>query len=197
MSLGDLIFYGDDVLRMMIKDGHAEEMCEECGLREWNGKRIALKPAYRRFGDGDHPDNIILLCLLCHFYYEQEMTNGKITRDMIIYAKDKHDLNSFSAISEHFGISMEETKNLCMRFWDEEKYTCEDCGVKISRRSKRCRSCNGRKNIKTRSKKITSEQYRDYKIRRARGESYSSIGRSVGVSGNTIKRRMERFMTCD
>ena len=53
--------------KRLIKEGYKEYKCEECGISEWNGKRIGLELNHI---DGDNGNNRLcnlqLLCPNCH-----------------------------------------------------------------------------------------------------------------------------------
>lgn len=51
----------------LIKEGYKTNICEVCGLSEWNGKPLAMQIHHK---DGDHKnnslDNLMMICPNCH-----------------------------------------------------------------------------------------------------------------------------------
>lgn len=71
LTLEDILIKGDKKVKglrvRLIKEGVFEDICNECGLTEWNGKPITLELHHN---NGDNTDNRIenlsILCPNCH-----------------------------------------------------------------------------------------------------------------------------------
>lgn len=71
-----------------------------------------------------------------------------------------------------------------------KKYYCEDCGIEISKNSKKCISCFGKSQIKPITELPVTRE--DLKIL-IRTKSFSEIGRKFNVTDNAIRKWCDKY----
>jgi len=53
--------------KRLVKEGYKKYQCEECGIKDWNGKPISLELNHKDGNNGNHQlKNLELLCPNCH-----------------------------------------------------------------------------------------------------------------------------------
>lgn len=151
--------------RAMIESG-VSETCFECGLTEWNGKKMTLAIHHI---DGNFLDNtlqnLIFLCPNCHYFYDRD--NARVPQ-----LADGNDLESFgSEFESRLG---------------QKQYLCADCGKPISKRAKKCKRCIGKMHVC----KINWPDLNSL-IEDVEKSSYVAVAKKLGVSNTAVKRHIE------
>lgn len=144
----------------LINAGLKKYKCEECGLTEWNGKKISLHLDHK---NGDNLDNRLenlrILCPNCHSQTET-YCNSKICGS---YNYDKIE-------------KVKKTKPI------KSINHCE-CGKIITKNAKRCEVCE-----KIKQRKVKDRPQIDELNLMINSTSLEAVGRKYGVSGNAIKK---------
>lgn len=169
----------------LIKEGYFESKCANCNRSTYNiNGTIIDMPLQLHHIDGDRKNNqisnLILLCPICHSltknyrgknkpkeYIKCKRCNKRIRRNIYGLCRDCY-------VKE---------KNVKSSKKSSSKINCLGCGKEINYNEHRlCRVCLNKSmtNPNKPSKDILSEQI---KI-----QSFSSLGKKYGVSGNTIKK---------
>jgi hypothetical protein len=65
------------------------------------------------------------------------------------------------------------------------EYRCLDCGIEISRRALRCKSCAGTGRVRVAWPPLESL------LEKVRKSSYAAVGRELGVTGNAVKKHIQ------
>jgi 5-methylcytosine-specific restriction endonuclease McrA len=53
--------------KRLIKDGYKENKCEECGIKEWNGKSLTCELHHIDGNRGNNKlENLLIICPNCH-----------------------------------------------------------------------------------------------------------------------------------
>lgn len=146
----------------LIKNGLKKYKCEECGLTEWNGKKISLHLDHI---NGDNLDNRIenlrILCPNCHSQTET-YCNSKICS------------------SYNYKLKNEKTKSV--KVFKSINY-CK-CGKEISKKAKQCKSC-----VKLQQKrKVENRPSIDELNSMIKEVGYCKTGKKYNVSDNTIRK---------
>lgn len=70
--------------KRLVKEGYKKYQCEECGIKEWNGKPISLELNHKDGDNGNHKlENLELLCPNCHSQtptYRSKKLKGRVAR---------------------------------------------------------------------------------------------------------------------
>jgi len=160
----------------LIKIGIKENKCEECGIIEWNGKKLSLHLDHINGNNLDNRlENLRILCPNCHSQTET-YCNCKIKSDLSDFRKNKYD-NRKHVENKSVEIRIKEEKEI-----KNKKYFCE-CGKEIKRRSKRCPICD-----KINQRWVKDRPSKEELILMVKETSLEAVGRKYSVSGNAIKK---------
>lgn len=157
-----------------------EYKCEECGLTEWNNKKISLELHHI---DGDRTNNIIenlqLLCPNCHSQTKNFRSKKLNGRKIINTIDDINDINVKMNIIKKEKVKKEkETKKL---------YICPICGEKSDNK----KFCSIKCYNEYQSKNIASKEELLLDINELK--SKVQIGKKYNVSDNAVKKWFIRY----
>lgn len=162
----------------LINAGLKEYKCEECGLIEWNGKKISLHLDHKNGNNLDNRlENLRFLCPNCHSQTET-YCNSKTICNSSELSKDRYEnrnnLVKKEKIKKEKSIKTIkiETINYCV------------CGKEIDKRSNQCKSCVK----KQQKRKVENRPTLDELILMIKESSLEAVGRKYGVSGNAVKK---------
>jgi len=136
--------------------------CQECGWNKIN-PILGTEPLHVNHFDGNSRNNKKgnheVLCPSCHSLTPNwgQLNKGKGRK------------------SRKMGISLRST---------QKEYKCTDCGIRISKGSLRCKSCDEKIRVYKRKAIIPKEEL----LAEVRNSNFSVIGRKYGVSSNTIRK---------
>lgn len=163
------------LLRAMIESG-LEYQCSDCPLStSWNGKVLNLEIDHK---DGDSTNNVLsnlqFLCPNCH---SQTLSNNR-----------SQAFNPFSSDPETLALILGKKETQ-----DNSKYKlCGDgCSNLIKPSSNKCRTCNG-KQLKPERQKIVWPSVEDL-IAQVQLSSYVQVGKALGVSDNSVRKRITYY----
>lgn len=162
----------------LIKEGIKKNICEECGISEWNGKKITLHLDHK---NGDNLDNRIenlkILCPNCHSQ-TKTYCNCKIKSSSSELRKINYDnRNNLQSISKKEKVKREKLKREIIINY------CK-CGKEISKRSIHCKSCAAY----NQKRKVEDRPNKNILLKMIKETSFEAVGRSFGVTGKTIKK---------
>ena len=156
----------DGLKTKLFKAGIKEHKCEECGLTEWNSKKISL---HLDHVNGDNMDNRIenlrILCPNCH---SQTLTycNSKSKCSSSEFRKNNYENRKIKD-----QIKPIKLKNYC------------ECGKEITKNAKRCEICE-----KIKQRKVKDRPLKEELILMVKESSLEAVGRKYNVSGNAVKK---------
>ena len=137
--------------------------CSSCGISDWNGKEISLHLDHINGVHNDHRlENLRLLCPNCHSQTSTYAGKNKPKAPQKTKAPRKPKIKK---------------QNLCV-----------DCGVVISYKATRCKSCVGL----SQDTKIQWPEIDKLK-EMIEKTNYSAVGRELGVSDNAVRKRVKRL----
>ena len=136
--------------KKLIRDGIKEYKCELCGLSEWQHQPIPLELHHK---DGNHYNNELcnlqILCPNCHAL--QPNNSGKAADKE--HLKIRLDRLAYKRDTDKLGKLTHERKTI------KKEFFCVDCGVVVSTKGVRCKSCAAKiKNLKNRKVKIDLQE---------------------------------------
>jgi len=150
----------------LINAGIKENKCEECGLTEWNSKKISLHLDHK---NGDNMDNRIenlrILCPNCHSQTET-YCQSKSPCSLSEFRKKNYENRKIKV-----EVKIESIKNYC------------ECGKEIKKESKRCSVCD-----KINQRKVKDRPSKEELILMIKESSLEAVGRKYNVSGNAVKK---------
>ena len=162
--------------RKLIENGIKEDKCEECGIIEWNSKKISLHLDHINGNNLDNRlENLRILCPNCHSQTET-YCNNKIKSCTSELKKNNYDNRSFI---ENREIEVRINENNERK---NKKYFCS-CGKEIHKYSKRCSDCD-----KIDQRKVKDRPSKETLILMIKESSLESVGRKYGVTGNSVKK---------
>lgn len=151
-----------DLKKRLLETNLVQYKCSICNISDWLGKNISLHLDHINGTNNDH--RLENLRLLCPNCHSQTDTfAGKNKKKK--EKKNKEKLES------------KKQENICC-----------DCQKIISVKSVRCKSCNGKANAPTKIEWPTNEELH----RLLETNSYVTIGKMLGVSDNSIRKRLKR-----
>lgn len=127
----------------------------------------------------DELDKCVLLCKNCH----SELHGENIHIEN--YLRRDPDRETGEALLEEQGFDpylSRDNKN-------QPEKKCEDCGVDVSKRANRCRSCAGKNCKDTKIQWPSVHQL----IEQVKEKSFMEMARQLGVSDNAIRNRIEKY----
>jgi len=153
-----------------------ENKCEECGIDEWNGKKLSLHLDHK---NGDNMDNRIenlrILCPNCH---SQTSTycNSKSPCASSEFRKTNYENRNnlerkIIKIKTKLIKPIKSTHNYC------------ECGKEIKKTSKQCEEC-----YRITERKVKDRPSRDELILMIKESSLEAVGRKYNVTGNAVKK---------
>ena len=153
----------NQIKKRLLAKGLITYECSTCGIAEWQGKRLSLHLDHINGVNNDHRlENLRLLCPNCH-----SLTST--------YAGKNKRRKPRKKISTHKPRVKKQT-------------LCVDCSAIISRKAQRCKSCQGKFNQPTKIEWPSVEEL----IVMVERTNYSAVGRKLGVSGNAVRKRIQR-----
>ena len=150
--------------RKLIENNLKENICENCGIYEWNGKPLTL---HLDHVNGDNLDNRITnLKILCPNCHSQTVTycNSKIKSSISELRKKRY--NKYIKSKNNF---------------------CE-CGKQIQKRSNRCYDCD-----KINQRKIKNRPSLEILLKDVKETNYVATGKKYGVSDNAIRKWIRNY----
>ena len=154
----------------LIRDGIKERKCEICGNFQWQGFNLPLELHHK---DGNHYnnnfDNLQILCPNCHSI---QTGNGGANVGKYIEIK-----------------SFKEGENEEQSLLNNH---CVDCGVIISKKAMRCKSCALRVRHKN-SNSISLKPEREELKKLIRAIPFTQLGNKFNVSDNAIRKWCDSY----
>jgi transposase-like protein/Zn finger protein HypA/HybF involved in hydrogenase expression len=163
----------------LINSGLKKYKCEECGLTEWNGKKISLHLDHKNGNNLDNRiENLRLLCPNCHSQTETYCNSKIICNSSELKKKRFENKNKLEQNIEKIKI----IKNKTIKPIKIINY-CE-CGKEIDKRSKQCKSCVK----KQQKRKVEKRPSIDELVLMVKELGYRETGKKYNVSDNTIRK---------
>jgi 5-methylcytosine-specific restriction endonuclease McrA len=155
------------IKKRLLAKGLMTYECSSCGIADWQGQPLSLHLDHISGVNNDHRlENLRLLCPNCHSqtstYAGRNKPKGKPRKPRKKISTPK---------------SRVKKENFCV-----------DCGVTISRRAQRCKSCQGKFSQPTKTEWPSVDEL----IVMVERSSYSAVGRKLGVSDNAVRKRIQR-----
>jgi len=181
--------HGESIIKRLIEGGYKEYKCENCGIKEWDGKPLRLQVHHM---NGDHNDNRIeniqLLCPNCHTQTDTYGRNNLAKNKGFRISKRVEEIYNNSEPS-YKPKDIQELKTEIETKKPKEKRYCQKCGKEITGDGEKyCSSECAREASK--KFEVTPEQLiEDFK----EIKSFSGVGRKYGVTDNAIKRRSKKL----
>ncbi len=148
-----------------------EQICSHCGYDKFvevcHIKAVSSFPPFSTLAEVNAPDNLILLCPNCHWEFDHGMLK--------IAGVD----NIQPTTSRKGGPKITYLQKL------KQCYCCADCGINISYRSKRCRSCAAKKHAK---RKVENRPPKEELLKMIADSSFVAVGRKFEVSDNAVRK---------
>lgn len=147
----------------LIENGLVKNECSKCQISNWQGKILSLHLDHINGVKTDNRiENLRLLCPNCH-----------------------------SLTSTYCGRNKKKQPKLMKKETPrKEKPRCIDCGLTISKKSIRCKSCS----TKFHSTKISWPSVKELK-QRLNQSNYSRLAKELGVSGNAIRKHLRNHIS--
>lgn len=191
-----LTLNNQDVMSTQRRCGNAaasrpRESCEYCNIRSWNAKPIILKAApINGLVDYTAEQNLVYLCpncesTLCSPPFYTPIGEYNITEALLTHALKTRSIEDVKALLE--ATHPRNIDNFHKRNGTTSE--CMTCGVKISRRAKRCVNCSRSKGY------FTQEDYNLYIRKKEDNMTAKQIAAQVfGISYTTLYRRIKKFL---
>lgn len=131
----------------------------------------------------DELDKCVLLCQNCH----SELHAGNISIENFLIRDPNREVGESLLEKQGFDPHLSrDNKN-------QPDLKCKDCGVDVSKRADRCRSCAGKNCKDTKIQWPSIHQL----IEQVKENSFMDIARQLGVSDNAIRNRIRRYSDTD
>ncbi len=160
------------IKKRLLAKGLMTYECSCCGITDWQGQPLSLHLDHINGVNNDHRlENLRLLCPNCHSqtstYAGKNKTSTYAGRNKPRKPRKKESTPKPRVKKQNF---------------------CVDCGVAISRRAQRCKSCQGKFSQPTKTEWPSVDEL----IVMVERSSYSAVGRKLGVSDNAVRKRIQR-----
>lgn len=153
----------NQIKKRLLAKGLITYECSTCGIAEWQGKRLSLHLDHINGVNNDHRlENLRLLCPNCHSLTSTYAGKNKRRKPRKKISTPKPRV--------------------------KKQTLCVDCSAIISRKAQRCKSCQGKFNQPTKIEWPSVEEL----IVMVERTNYSAVGRKLGVSGNAVRKRIQR-----
>ena len=159
--------YNTSYLRhRLLREGLKERKCEGCNLTEWMGRPIPLELNHKNGMPTDNRlENLELLCPSCHAF-----TDNYRGKNIGIGRRDGREKT---------------TKRVMQR--QRPTPTCPHCGIAISRKAHRWRSCEARHRVHPTKIEWPANEWLIEQIQK---KSYTQLARELGVSNKAIRKHL-------
>ena len=153
----------NQIKKRLLANGSLTYECDSCGIADWQGQPLSLHLDHINGVNNDHRlENLRLLCPNCH-----SQTSTYAGRNKPSKPRKKESIPKPRVKKQTF---------------------CVDCGVAISRRAQRCKSCQGKFSQPTKTEWPSVDEL----IVMVERSSYSAVGRKLGVSDNAVRKRIRK-----
>jgi 5-methylcytosine-specific restriction endonuclease McrA len=153
----------NQIKKRLLTEGLMTYECSSCGIADWQGQPLSLHLDHINGINNDHRlENLRLLCPNCH-----SQTSTYAGRNKPRKPRKKASTPKPRVKKQNF---------------------CVDCGVAISRRAQRCKSCQGKFSQPTKTEWPSVDEL----IVMVERSSYSAVGRKLGVSDNAVRKRIRK-----
>lgn len=160
----------NNIKHKLFDSGIKENKCEECGLTEWNGKKITLHLDHINGDNLDHRiENLRILCPNCHSQTETycksktKSSSSELRKHNYDNRKNKYNIKNKKDLKYN--------KNFCK------------CGKEIDKRSNMCSTCD-----KVKQRKVKERPSVVQLLKELSNSNYTALGKKYGVSDNCIRK---------
>lgn len=188
----DYVSISTNILKYkLVKDGYKQYRCECCGLTKWNGKQISLQLHHI---NGDNTDNRLenlqLLCPNCHSQTDNYCGNiNENNKKYYCKSCGKVIEKTKTRLCDDCYNKLIENQDIVFQLNPKETTIygyCKKCGAELHSKTKHnmCSTCVKKYVLCKVKNKPTTEEL----LKLLETNSYESVGRMYGVSGNAIKK---------
>lgn len=160
----------NQIKKRLLANGSLTYECDSCGIADWQGQSLSLHLDHINGVNNDHRlENLRLLCPNCHSQTSTYAGRNKARKPRKKARKPRK-------------------KASTPKPRVKKQTFCVDCGVAISCRAQRCKSCQGKFSQPTKTEWPSVDEL----IVMVERTSYSAVGRQLGVSDNAIRKRIRK-----